>query len=324
MNNRTSDSSAAPALGAPGERLPLAASVHIPYLLRGLLPEPSKRMLRELRARILMRGFKRYKDLEQSAEDSLASASVSIVVPVHDAPSVTRRCLASLERYAPKAEVILIDDGSSLTETRDTIRSFTARRGWTLVRHEKPLGHSVACEVGVCLSTRAYLCLLNSDTVVTPWCWRLVKQAFEIDDKIAVAGPSTSHSGNVQALPVALYLRQRWNDQQICDFAQRLVMPGTDPVIEDLAWAGGFAFFIRRTVWNELGGFDRNLPDYGNEVELCKRIAAKGYRRVWVRNAYIHHLGGQSYGESIGEEAIVARKMSTSAYVKEKGALVDG
>jgi len=300
------------------EILPLAASVRIPSLLRGASLRPVRNVLRKLRVRILMHDFRRPREIVQSMEDASASESMSIVVPVHDAPAVTRRCLSSLEEYAPKAEIVLVDDGSSLVETEDMIRDFIDRNGWKLVQHAKPFGHSVACEAGASLATRPYLCLLNSDTVVTPSCWRLLKQVFEYDGNIAVAGPSTSHSSNSQALPVARYLREHWNDNQICDFAMRLLAKCPDPDISDLSWASGFAFFIRLSVWKQLGGFDRNLPDYGNELELCNRVATKGYRTVWVRNAYIHHFGGQSYRESIGEEAIAARKVSTWIYIKEK------
>jgi GT2 family glycosyltransferase len=296
----------------------LAFTLRTPPLFRVLLPQPVRNVLRELKLRILTHDFRRPRTFKQSKEDAMASECLSIIVPVHDAPAVTRRCLASLEKYAPKAEIIIVDDGSSLAENEDMLRDFIGRNQWKLIRHETPCGHSVACEAGASLSTRPYLCLLNSDTVVTPWCWRLTKQAFEHDDKIAVVGPSTSHSGNSQTLPVAQYLRQHWNDSQICDFAFRLLAEGKDPIVADLDWASGFAFFIRRSVWEQLGGFDRNLPDYGNELELCKRVAGEGYRRVWVRNAYIHHLGGQSYGDAIGDEAIVARKQSTLIYIEGK------
>lgn len=301
-----------------GERLPLSASVRIPSLLSGASLRPVRNVVRKFKVRILMCGFRKQREIVQSIEDASASESMSIVVPVHDAPAVTRRCLASLEKYAPKAEIVLVDDGSSLVETKDIIRDFIGRNRWKLVQHEKPFGHSVACEAGASLATRPYLCLLNSDTVVTPSCWRLLKQVFEYDDNIAVAGPSTSHSSNPQALPVAVYLRTHWNDNQICDFAMRLLAKCPDLDVADLSWASGFAFFIRLNVWKQLGGFDRNLPDYGNELELCNRVAAMGYRTVWVRNAYIHHLGGQSYRESIGEDGIAARKLSTWIYVKEK------
>jgi GT2 family glycosyltransferase len=71
-------------------------------------------------------------------------------------------------------------------------------------------------------------------------------------------------------------------------------------------------------LWEELGGFDPDLPDYGNEIALCKRIVAKGYRAVWVRNSYIHHLGEQSYGGTIGAEGIVARIRAAELYTEHR------
>ena len=86
---------------------------------------------------------------------------LSVVVPVHDAPAVTRRCLASLEKYAPRAEIIIVDDGSPSGGTKDLLREFIGRNRWKLIRHETPFGHSAACEAGATLSTRPYLCLLE-------------------------------------------------------------------------------------------------------------------------------------------------------------------
>lgn len=274
----------------PPERLHWAAGLQIPHFLKRALPRRVINGLRELKLRILTRDFPRHIQFEQSMEDVLASASMSIVVPVHDAPLVTRRCLASLEKYARKAEIIIVNDGSRLVETSRVIEGFSNENGWKIVNHVNPLGHSAACGAGASLATRPYLCFLNSDTVVTPWCWRLVKEVFEYDQKIGVAGPSTS-AGNLQTLPLAANLLPYWNDNQICNFAKRLLAECLDPIVVDLTWVSGFSFFIRRSLWEELGGFDRNLPDYGNEIELCKRVAEKGYRMVWIRNAYIHHFG---------------------------------
>lgn len=69
-----------------------------------------------------------------------------------------------------------------------------------------------------------------------------------------------------------------------------------------------------------MGGFDKNIADYGNEVELCKRIVDNGYRTVWIRNSYIHHLGRQSYGDTLGDEGILARYLTAERYIKRKAA----
>jgi GT2 family glycosyltransferase len=300
----------------PSERLPWALKWKIPRFFRRALPQPVINGLHELKVRILTRDLSR--DREFELEDTQSSASMSIVVPVHDAPLVTRRCLASLEKYAPKAEIIIVDDGSRLVETSKVIGDFSSRNEWKVVNHATPLGHSASCGAGASLATRPYLCLLNSDTVVTPWCWRLVKDVFEHDQKTAVAGPSTSNSGNVQALPLATVLSPYLNDNQICGFAKRLLAECPDPIVADLPWASGFAFFIRRNLWEQLSGFDRKIPDYYNDVELCKRVVEKGYRTVWIRNAYIHHLGRQSYRETIGEDGVVARIEAALIYSKQK------
>jgi O-antigen biosynthesis protein len=292
----------------------------LPGFLGRLLPRIVRDSLLELKwtGRVLLPHFPRHIEVEQSLEDVQASATMSIVVAIHDAPAVTRRCLASLEKYAPGSEIILVDDASKLSETVEMIRDFGTRNKWKVVRHEKSLGHSEACRDGANLATRPYLCLLNSDTVVTPWCWRAVKEVFEHDWKIGVAGPSTSYSGTPQALRLATVLSSSWNDNQICSFAKQLLTRCGEPFLVDSDMVSGFAFFIRRSLWERAGGFDRNLPDYGNEVELCGRIAEEGYRVVWVRNSYIHHFGHQSYRDMVGMEGIYARLAAAGIYMGQK------
>ena len=305
--------------GALPEQNPSISNWHLPRVLKPLLPALVTNALHELKGRSLTRDYSRTIHFEQSPDDARASGSMSIIVPIHDAPKVTRRCLASLEEYAPESEIVLVDDGSRLTETLGMIARFSSRNGWKVIRREKPLGHSAACGDGARLATRPYLCLLNSDTVVTPWCWRQIKEVFENDPRIGVAGPSTSHCGTAQRLTLAAGLRSYWNDNQICDFAHRLQREPVELALTEMPWVSGFGLFIRRDLWQELGGFDPNLPDYGNEVELCNRVKDKGYRIVWVRNSYIHHFGQQSYECRVGEEGIKARIRAAAAYIESKG-----
>jgi GT2 family glycosyltransferase len=304
------------------ERLELAASWHYPPFLRRALPPAFRDVLRELRRRILtyyaFRHLPRHKEFEPSLTDALATASLSIIVPVHDAPEVTRRCLMSLQKYAPKAEIILVDDASKLRESNKLLDEFSNRNRWKLIRHLEPLGHSRACGAGASVATRPILCLLNSDTVATPWCWRPIVQVFEDNPRIGVAGPSTSYSGNLQTLPLAFSTRLYLNDSQICEYARRLLDEYSDSIPTDLPWVSGFAFFIRRSLWEQLGGFDRNLPDYGNDVELCRRLQETGHRVVYVRNSYVHHFAGASYSKMFGAESLSTRTRVALDYIEDK------
>ena len=300
------------------ERAPSASKWRIPRFLKQVFPSFIMDALHDLKRRALARDFPGDREFEQSPDEAHASASMSIVVPIHDAPLFTRRCLTSLEKYAPESEVILVDDASALSETLDVIQEFSSRNGWKVLHNEKPTGHSAACGAGATFATRPYLCLLNSDIVATPWCWKLLKEPFERDKEIGVTAPSTSHGGTPQTLSLACEIRFHLNDNQICAFANRVLTETSEPLVVDMPWVSGFAFFIRRELWQDLGGFDPNLPDYGNEIELCKRIKDKGHRIVWVRNSYIHHFGQQSYQNRVGFEGIHARIRAARAYIESK------
>ena len=275
-----------------------------------------KSIFRYLRARVLSVGISRNCTLTLNDDELQASRMVSVIVAVHDGYEVTRRCLKCLELFGGHAEVIVVDDGSKLPQVRKMLDETCARNSWRLLRHESARGHSRACESGVAASTKPIFCLLNSDALVTHCSWHGVVSAFAESDKIAVVGPSTSETPTGQCVRRAFYCRRHWSDIQICSFAEKYVgSHKAEPPIE-LGVIGGFAFFMRREIWDNFGGFDKNLSDYGNETELCKRMNRMGYQAMWTKSGYIHHLGNESYGKSLGLAAIRKRCLQADDYIR--------
>jgi len=284
-------------------------------MIREYIPEPLKEVCRRIRAELLSIGLARYTTFDQSEEEVEASKDFSVIVAIHDSPQITQRCLESIERYAADSEVILVDDGSLIQETTDIISDYQQRNGWTLIKHDKPLGHSRSCEDAGRIASRSYLCFLNSDTVISPWSWRAAKEAFDSDPQIAVTGPTTSCTATKQKVRRAMHCRNYWTNSQIYAFAKKYISNQAPQAWVDVPTVGGFAFFIRRKLWNDLGGFDLNLPDYGNETELCKRLSERGYRIVWTRNSYIHHFGQKSYSCIMSQRTMEKRRFAAQAYI---------
>ena len=280
-----------------------------------MIPEWFKAYYRAARARTLSIGLRSSGDFSLSEAERQASGTISIIVAVHDAPEVTRRCLNSLEIFGGNSEIIIVDDDSKLESTRNLLAGVCAKNRWKLIRHDKALGHSRASEAGVMVSSRPYVCLLNSDTIVTPHSWLGIVQAFEADGRIAVSGPSTSHTAGPQFVRRALHCRRYWSDEQIWCFAEKYVARHQREPVVDLPMVGGFAFFVRHSVWDELQGFDQNLPDYGNETEFCRRVIKSGRRIVWSKAGYIHHLGSESYGRTLGSKEIRKRCLESREYI---------
>jgi N-acetylglucosaminyl-diphospho-decaprenol L-rhamnosyltransferase len=63
----------------------------------------------------------------------------------------------------------------------------------------------------------------------------------------------------------------------------------------DAGWLSGSCFLVRRSVWEELGGFDERYFMFFEDVDLGRRIGRAGYRQVWTPRAVVTHLGGHSY-----------------------------
>jgi hypothetical protein len=106
--------------------------------------EKAKSFYRAIRARLLSIGLQPNGVLSLTDEERRASHQISIVVAVHDGLEVTRRCLSSLEKFSGGAEVVVVDDGSKLSDVRRMLDDFCGRNTWKLVRHEMALGHSRA------------------------------------------------------------------------------------------------------------------------------------------------------------------------------------
>jgi GT2 family glycosyltransferase len=61
---------------------------------------------------------------------------------------------------------------------------------------------------------------------------------------------------------------------------------------ENMFWASGAAFGIRKSVYNELGGFDTDFFAHMEEIDLCYRLQNHGYKIAYNPAGTVYHLGG--------------------------------
>ncbi|MEM6686591.1 MAG: glycosyltransferase family 2 protein, partial [Bacteroidota bacterium] len=61
---------------------------------------------------------------------------------------------------------------------------------------------------------------------------------------------------------------------------------------EEIFWASGACFFIRKTVFEELGGFDEDFFAHQEEIDLCWRAFNLGYKAKYISESVVYHVGG--------------------------------
>ena len=62
----------------------------------------------------------------------------------------------------------------------------------------------------------------------------------------------------------------------------------------DLFWASGACLIIRRAVYREVGGLDTLFFAHQEEIDLCWRLNARGWRIVSASQSIVYHVGGAS------------------------------
>ncbi|MDD5298392.1 MAG: glycosyltransferase [Rhodocyclaceae bacterium] len=235
-----------------------------------------------------------------SAETPRHTASVDIIVCVHNALTDSSACLASVQRHTTAPyKLILVDDGSDEPTAR-FLSAFSGRHQATLLRNDMAKGYTRAANQGLRTSTAEYVVLLNSDTVVSQgWIDRMIHCA-RSDETIGIVGP-LSNTASWQSIP---------DYESDGDWADNPLPNGVD--IDAMAnWVGrhskylyprmpflnGFCLLLRRSVIETIGYFDEeNFPyGYGEENDFCLRARAAGFFLALADDTYVFHAQSRSY-----------------------------
>src|SRR5690606_27448048 len=128
-----------------------------------------------------------------------------------------------------------------------------------------------------------YYVLLNSDVEVTPTWIEPMVRFLEMNPDYAAAQPKILawHKRNIfeHAGAAGGYI-DRWGYPfcrgRILDQVESDTGQYDNPA--EVFWASGASFMIRRTCWEETGGFDPSFFAHMEEIDLCWRLKRLGYR----------------------------------------------
>ncbi len=234
---------------------------------------------------------------------SVNTASVDIVVCVHNALMDVQLCLNSVLKHSRYPyRIIIVNDGSAEPTTL-WLESFNKRHdNCSLLVNKVAKGYTLAANEGLRESSADMVVLLNSDTIVTKgWLDKIAMCAFS-SDRIGIVGP-LSNTASWQSIP------EICNDQG--DWAENNLPPGRSiewmgDVVESyscriyprLPILNGFCLAIKRAVIDTVGIFDEVTfgKGFGEENDYCLRAGKFGWEMAVADDTYIHHSQSKSYG----------------------------
>jgi N-acetylglucosaminyl-diphospho-decaprenol L-rhamnosyltransferase len=83
----------------------------------------------------------------------------------------------------------------------------------------------------------------------------------------------------------------------------------------DAGWLSGACVLVRRSAFDQIGGFDESYFMYFEDVDLGYRLARAGWRNRYLPEAIVTHTGGHS---TSGAAMIEAHHRSAERFIRKK------
>jgi N-acetylglucosaminyl-diphospho-decaprenol L-rhamnosyltransferase len=220
-------------------------------------------------------------------------------VVVHYGPAaLVKACVRSLFDFAPGIEIVVVDHGDELL-----IATWEYGPGSeiSIVRPSANSGYGSGCNSGAIGCTREFLFFLNNDVALLEGSVDVLVNALDQNVQATVAAPLLVDETG-RSLPSVHRLPSPWrllmenvHVGQLFPFVRGLEgnssvrQPG--PRRCEVEGVLGAAFLVRRTEFEEIGGFDEGFFHYVEEDDLFRRMRDRDRRIVFVPEARIVHSG---------------------------------
>jgi len=246
---------------------------------------------------------------------------VSIIIPTRDQAALLQRCLTSIREktdYAP-IEIVIVDNGSTEPETHAFLHELARDPRIQIVTDGAEFNFSRLINRGVRIARGEILAFVNDDieTDKSDWLREMVSHAVRpevgaVGARLWYPDGRLQHAGVILGLHgVARHAFQRFLPQPVA------VMNRTFILSQNYSAVTAACMVLRKTGFDDVGGFDENLPNNFNDVDFCLRLRERGWQIVWTPYADLIHQESASRGRHSDSEER-ARLLHDMAYLQEK------
>lgn len=260
----------------------------------------------------------------------VAPGRVSIVIVSWNSGHVLRSCLASIYAHTDETsiEVIVVDNASSDGTVEMVQREFSRVK---LIVNATNKGFAAANNIGLECARGQYLLLLNPDTEIHSHTIRLSIAYMEKHPEVGVVGcrcigadgaqqSSIFRVPRVRDVLINTLIPSKWMTRSRLLGKARYVGVDLDQE-QDVEVVAGCYMFLRRSVYDAVGGMDDEFFMYGEEVEWCHRIRKEGWRVAYVPSITILHYGGVSAAQCADEMDNALARSQLLVIRKTRGAV---
>jgi len=241
---------------------------------------------------------------------------ISVIIVQYNHPDLTKRAVETLRlHHRGEVEIIVVDNGSPAAGVRAATEQIS---GCTVMFNPANPGFGAANNRGARASHGDLLMFLNNDTLVRTEILSRIESHFAGSPSCGAAGLQLLNTdGTVQyssgkfPTPWSEWRMKRGHN----------LYRGEDTVRRD--WVSGAAMVVRRSVFEEVGGFDDQYFMYFEDVDLCARIRGAGHEIHYLHSISVQHLGGGSQPGGIPPSVRIEYRRSQLLYYSRHASMMN-
>jgi len=223
---------------------------------------------------------------------------ISFIIPSYNNLKHLKNVYASIQKHAPQAEVILLDDGST-----DGTQDWIQQQDCIKYRSEERVGHTILYDKGIEMATNEIVGILHADMILGPnYIENLIKHLEPGKVVCATRIEPPLHPEGKEKI-----IRDFGMDFDTLDieaFEQFVLESQTE--FQDQTTKGMFApWILYKSDFQAIGGHDPLFAPFPYEdSDIFQRWILAGYELIQSRDAFVYHLTcrGHRWNEQIGKD----------------------
>ncbi len=220
---------------------------------------------------------------------------LSIIILNYNVSYFLKQCIISVQRAIGNldAEIIVIDNASEDESCAMVKRDFPKI---LLIENKENVGFSKANNQAVAVAKGEYLCILNPDTAVAE---DTFLKCFNKAEKLPTLGALGVYlldgTGNFLPESKRNLPKPQVSLLKLLGFTKKYYAASISEENEgEVAVLVGAFMFLKRSVYNEVNGFDEDYFMYGEDIDLSYKITQAGYQNYYLGSAETLHYKGES------------------------------
>ncbi len=226
---------------------------------------------------------------------------VSIIIPSKNQATLLRQCINSLldKTTYPFFEILIIDNQSDEPTALAYLEALSGKKNIRLLHYPHPFNYSAINNIAVQQAKGSIIALINNDIeVISPeWLSEMVAQACRaeigcVGAKLYYPDGTIQHGGVILGIKGTASHAHKYFPKDHSGYCNRL------SVVHNVSAVTAACLVMRKELFEEVNGFDEvNLKVAYNDVDLCLKVLALGYRNLWTPYAELIHYESKSRGK---------------------------